>query len=276
MGRRRRVAVVAGTAALLWGVGASFGAGSALAGSLIGGCGGQVQGAPGTPVAISLGPAKLVSVGAVPATGSAVLSAPSAPLVNGPVCSVLATAVETGNAAAAPALKGAEGAGSVVRGAVGAPAQPASEQPASAQQPQQAQQGPAGAPAAGPVLVAPPALQLVGPFLPANFTSGTSKWDALFGSYNYSVYDYSKLFAAHPGLFGKLPSGDLFGYSPGFGIYGAQDSAGAAQDVAAAGRAESLPSQGADRVALPVLVAVLMLAAVTAAVVRSWAHGARA
>jgi len=36
-----------------------------------------------------------------------------------------------------------------------------------------------------------------------------------------------------------------------------------------------LPAQGADRVALPVLAAVLVLSAVTAALVRSWVHGAR-
>jgi len=150
------------------------------------------------------------------------------------------------------------------------PVQPAPALPAPAQSPQQAPADvPAAAPAA-PAPAAPPPAPRLGPFLPADFATGTSRF-AYFGS---EFYDYARLFAARPGQFGQLPSADLFGQSPDFGILRGAESAGAAQDVAAAGRARALPTQGTDRVALPVLVAVLMLAAVTAAVVRSWAHGA--
>ena len=49
----------------------------------------------------------------------------------------------------------------------------------------------------------------------------------------------------------------------------------AANDVAAAGRASALPATGVERVALPILVAVLMLASVAAALLRSWVLGRR-
>jgi hypothetical protein len=111
-----------------------------------------------------------------------------------------------------------------------------------------------------------------GPVLAADFTP---QLGSDFGQITF--YDYSRLFTASPSAFGSVSSPDLFGSSPTFGILGAEDAAGAAgaaQDVAAAGRVLALPTQGADRVALPVLVAVLMLSAVTAALVRSWVHGA--
>lgn len=277
MHKRRRVTVVAGTAALLFGAGASFGAGTAAAAPLIGVCGGSVQGAPGTPVAIQVGPVDLIQVGEVPQSGSATFSVPPPPLVGGPACTVTATAlrpvqeaVEQLQGATAPIVE------RIVPQAP-PPAAPPPEQGPAPAQPQPganggpaAQQGAPGAPAGAPV-----AAQRFGPFLPAGFAADLPRptSDPVLGAAGF--YDYSKLFSATPGLFSTPGSGELFGYSPSFGILGAQDGAGAAQDVAAAGRAQALPTTGSDRVALPVLAAVLMLSAVTAALVRSWVHGAR-
>jgi pyruvate/2-oxoglutarate dehydrogenase complex dihydrolipoamide acyltransferase (E2) component len=264
--------VVTGIAALLFGASASFGAGTAIAAPLIGTCGGEVEGEPGTPVAVRLAGSELVTVGEVPASGSAKLSASKLPLLGGKVCSVTATAVETAAPVTAPVQETLEPVGETVgiapapAPAQSAPAQPAPEQPAPeqsapVQQPDAASDPLAAAPA--------PAAMPFGPFLAADFTP---QLGSDFGQITF--YDYSRLFTAGPSAFGSVSSPDLFGSSPTFGILGAEDAAGAAQDVAAAGRALTLPTQGADRVALPVLAAVLMLSAVTAALVRSWVHGA--
>jgi len=275
---RGRATVVTGIAALLFGASASFGAGTAIAAPLIGTCGGEVRGKPGTPVAVRLAGAELVTVGEVPASGSAKLSASKLPLLGSKVCSVTATAVETAAPVTAPVQETLEPVGETVgiapapAPAQSAPAQPAPEQP---EQPAPVQQPDAASDplAAVPVPAAPvPAAMPFGPFLAADFTP---QLGSDFGQ--VSFYDYSRLFTAGPSAFGSVSSPDLFGSSPTFGILGAEDAAGAAgaaQDVAAAGRAMALPTQGADRVALPVLVAVLMLSAVTAALVRSWVHGA--
>ena len=278
---RGRATVVTGIAALLFGASASFGAGTAIAAPLIGTCGGEVRGQPGTPVAVRLAGAELVTVGEVPASGSAKLSASKLPLLGSKVCSVTATAVETAAPVTAPVQETLEPVGEVV-GVAPAPAQPAPErsapEPSAPEQPAPVQQPDAASDplAAVPVPAAPvPAAMPFGPFLAADFTP---QLGSDFGQVTF--YDYSRLFTAGPSAFGSVSSPDLFGSSPTFGILGAEDAedaagaAGAAQDVAAAGRALALPTQGADRVALPVLVAVLMLSAVTAALVRSWVHGA--
>jgi hypothetical protein len=91
------------------------------------------------------------------------------------------------------------------------------------------------------------------------------------------LYNYAELLVGRPGGFGRLQTGtlasDLLRASGSSFVTGAQDPA--AKDVAAAGQASALPASAAERVALPVLVAVLMLAAVTAAVIRSWVVVAR-
>lgn len=275
---RGRATVVTGIAALLFGASASFGAGTAIAAPLIATCGGEVQGEPGTPVAVRLAGAELVTIGEVPASGSAKLSASKLPLLGGAVCSVTATAVETAAPVTAPVQETLEPVGEAV-GVAPAPAQPAPErsapEPSAPEQPAPVQQPDAASDplAAVPAPAAPtPAAMPFGPFLAADFTP---QLGSDFGQLTF--YDYSRLFTAGPSAFGSVSSPDLFGSSPTFGILGAEDAAGAAgaaQDVAAAGRALTLPTQGADRVALPVLAAVLMLSAVTAALVRSWVHGA--
>ncbi|HYZ38400.1 MAG TPA: hypothetical protein VE673_17070, partial [Pseudonocardiaceae bacterium] len=69
---------------------------------------------------------------------------------------------------------------------------------------------------------------------------------------------------------------DLFGTpSVSNGNSGLGKQSAAANDVAAAGRASALPASGVERVALPIMVAVLMLASVAAALLRSWVLGRR-
>ena len=267
---RGRATVVTGIAALLFGASASFGAGTAIAAPLVGACGGEVRGQPGTPVAVRLGSAELITIGEVPASGSAKLSASKLPL-GGVLCTVTATAIEP----VAPVVAPVQDSVGKVGEAVGVPVGPAPVAPAQPAAPVQQPELDAvsdletAAVAAPAVPAAPPALQPLGPFLPEGFTAQ--------GAYAFapmSSYDYSQLFTASPSAFGSLSSSDLVASSPTFGILGAEEAAGAAQDVAAAGRAQVLPTQGTDRVALPVLAAVLMLSAVTAALVRTWVHGA--
>ncbi|GLZ37440.1 hypothetical protein [Actinokineospora sp. NBRC 105648] len=85
-----------------------------------------------------------------------------------------------------------------------------------------------------------------------------------------AMTDYSSIPFAQAGLFSPSPGvrygGAVPGYSPQFGILGTGDSDG----VQAAGHAEALDPVGGNRVALPVLLAVLVLSGVTAALVRTW------
>jgi hypothetical protein len=82
---------------------------------------------------------------------------------------------------------------------------------------------------------------------------------------------YANLPFAQPGLFSPTPGAQygssVPGYSPQFGILGGD---GQPDGVQAAGHAEALAAPGGDRVALPVLLAVLALSGVTAALVRTW------
>jgi hypothetical protein len=105
----------------------------------------------------------------------------------------------------------------------------------------------------------------------------------MLGTYNSGLprFNYAELLSVgRPGALGKLSAGvltaDLFG-SPSVsnGSSGLGKQSAAANDVAAAGRASALPASGVERIALPILVAVLMLAGVTAAMLRSWALGRR-
>lgn len=94
-------------------------------------------------------------------------------------------------------------------------------------------------------------------------------------------YNYAELLAiGRPGSLGRLSAGmltaDLFGSpsavsnTPALGKQSAKDN-----DIAAAGRATALEASGVERIALPVLVAVLMLASISAALLRSWVLGRR-
>ena len=107
----------------------------------------------------------------------------------------------------------------------------------------------------------------------------------MLGTFNSGLphFNYADLLTiGRPGAggIGKLSAGmltaDLFG-SPTVsnGNSGLGKQSAAANDVAAAGRASALPATGVERVALPILVAVLMLASVAAALLRSWVLGRR-
>lgn len=82
---------------------------------------------------------------------------------------------------------------------------------------------------------------------------------------------YANLPFAQPGLFSPTPGAQygssVPGYSPQFGILGGN---GQPDGVEAAGHAEALAAPSGDKVALPVLLAVLALSGVTAALVRTW------
>ncbi|MGH3903789.1 MAG: hypothetical protein ACRDTE_06320 [Pseudonocardiaceae bacterium] len=162
--------------------------------------------------------------------------------------------------AAAPVL-------GAVEGAVGslpvAPQQPAPGAPATAPAAPAGQSQAAALPQAAPAPVFGPVLPQFSPFSLGRYHS------------SLPLYNYAELLVGRPGAVGRLQSGmlnsDLFGSttSPG-GASGLTAQDPAANDVAAAGRATALPASDADRIALPVLVAVLMLAAVSAALIRSW------
>lgn len=81
---------------------------------------------------------------------------------------------------------------------------------------------------------------------------------------------YGSIPFARPGLFVPSPGvrygGGVSGYTPQFGILGADDEDG----VQAAGHAEALRPPGGNKIALPVLLAVFALSGVTAALVRTW------
>ncbi|MPZ64228.1 MAG: hypothetical protein GEU83_01430 [Pseudonocardiaceae bacterium] len=269
---------MAGTVALMFGASASFGAASAAAATGTE-CGGTVRGEPGESVSVNprsllgTGPSSLMTVGQIPSSGTSTINVTSAlggvlgPLA--PACTLTLEAVEQVTEpvtkAAEPVVEAAEG----VTGPLPGSSEPQPERPAPGSNGPTAE---SNGPAANRPVPAP-APQL-GPFMPANFDVGPMQ-QGVYDFSSLSLYDYGQLFSANAGEFGSLPNSnlfggsDLFGQSPRFGILGS-DRGGAAEDVAAAGRAEALPAQGADRVALPVLVAVLMLAGVTAALVRSW------
>lgn len=266
MSGRARAKVLVG-AAIVFGTSASIGVGTANAvdaprqAALIGICGGSVSGAPGTPVQVSIAGQGLVTIGTVPQSGSAVLQLDGVPVVGGllgatGLCKVTATAVET----VAPVLAPVTDPVSQVAGTTGVSSSKTAATTSAT----------AAAPVPGAVAAPLPA---AGPFVPANFDLSGSPQRGAFNFSGAGLYDYSSLLGG-AAKFGELQYGDLFnGYSPEFGILGAEDDS-AARDVAAAGRAQALDSEGTDRIALPVLVAVLMLSGVTAALLRSWVHGA--
>jgi len=87
----------------------------------------------------------------------------------------------------------------------------------------------------------------------------------------WPMADYGSIPFARPGLFAPSPGirygGAVPGYTPEFGILGT-DKPG--DGVQAAGRAEALTPPEGEKIAFPVLLAVLALSVVTAALVRSW------
>ena len=112
----------------------------------------------------------------------------------------------------------------------------------------------------------------------------TGSGDSLFSNGNLASFGlaesplarYAGIPFASAGLFDPSPGvkygGDVNGYAPGFGVLGQNDTP-APDGVQTAGQAEALgPAAGAlaNGVGLPMLLAVLMLAGVTAALVRTW------
>ncbi|MGH3933813.1 MAG: hypothetical protein ACRDS1_02330, partial [Pseudonocardiaceae bacterium] len=209
----------------------------------------------------------VVYVGQVPSSGSRTLDAtPALRELLGPVaptCLITAEAITPLTAPVEAMISPVVApAGDAVGGMVPALAQPSSpEAPAApppaapADQPQ-----PATVPALSPAGFGP----FYGPMAPG--------FPYALGLYSSGLphYNYAELLAiGRPaGSLGRLSAGmltaDLFGApsvsnSP---IAGKQDPA--QNDIAAAGRASVLEASGVERIALPVLVAVLMLASVSA------------
>jgi len=97
-----------------------------------------------------------------------------------------------------------------------------------------------------------------------------------FGFAESPLARYAGIPFASAGLFDPSPGvkygGAVGGYAPGFGVLGQNQAP--SDGVQTAGQAEALGSPGnalANGVGLPMLLAVLMLAGVTAALVRTWA-----
>lgn len=283
MTRGRAMAVTAGAGVLL-AAGAMFGAGTAAGSAppaprlapdaLVANCGDTVAGMPGQQVGVRLGPILgTVPIGAVPAEGAP-------PSVLSPVTDLLCRVTAVAITPLPPEIRGpveqaGEAAGGILpQGSQPAPEQPGPGQPAPGSPPAQQNPPPQGAP--GPAPGAGPGGPVAGSMPPGFDFSLPSSGLGGFDFGEVPLYDYSQLFAASPGLFGSAPapgvlSGtDLFGYSPEFAPLGEDEAAGPADDVAAAGRASALPAEGTDGVALPVLLAVLMLSGVSAALIRSW------
>jgi hypothetical protein len=209
----------------------------------------------------------VINLGKVPSSGATTFDATSilqdllGPVA--PLCSLTAEALPLPDVLA-PVQQAVAPVVGAVQGVLPAPAVPA---PVAPDTPPPVN---AGAPQGTLVPPAPAALPMYGPMLP-NFTAFS------LGQFHSSLplYNYAELLVGRPGTIGRLQAGmlntNLFGTAASVGGLGApvkQDPA--ANDVAAAGKASALPASSTDRVALPVLVAVLMLAAVSAALIRSW------
>ncbi len=300
MGARARVTTVAGAATLLCAASTFGGALSALAAPsnvsppaaavpaaapapmLVGGCGDTVKGAPGQPVGVRLAGLSVIDVGSVPATGSKTFDAtPALRQQMGPVAPVCMITAEPLAGIADPVTKMFGGAAAPVTGAVGtlpvlgspaAPGAPSARPPAApAEQPQPSA-------ATAPALASPAAGPFFGPNVPSDFPFALGRYNSGLPRYNYA--ELLQIGRPGAGALGRLSTGmltaDLFGTSQvsnGSGSFGKQSAA--ANDVAAAGRATALPASGVERIALPILVAVLMLASVTAALLRGWVLGRR-
>ncbi|SDI58593.1 hypothetical protein SAMN05192558_106406 [Actinokineospora alba] len=105
---------------------------------------------------------------------------------------------------------------------------------------------------------------------------GVPSGGGMFFSPNYNfgrspMADYSNLPFAKAGLFAPSPGvrygGGVPGYSPQFGILGTNNDT---DGVQAAGHADALTPVSGNRIAFPILLAVLALSGVTAALVRTW------
>lgn len=247
---------------------------------LVGTCGDTVRGEAGQRVGVRVARLSVIDVGSVPTSGIRTFDAtPALREVMGPVaptCKIsaepLAPVMGPVEPVIAPALAPLQGAVGQVP-VLGKPAAPAPAAPPAAAPEAQPQAGPAAAPS-----LAAPSGPFFGPMMPSDFAFTLGTFNSGLPRFNYA--ELLTLGRTGPGSLGRLSSGvltaDLFGtpsVSNGSTSLGKQSAA--ANDVAAAGRASALPASGVERIALPILVAVLMLAGVTAALLRSWVLGRR-
>ncbi|MBV9728570.1 MAG: hypothetical protein JO309_04020 [Pseudonocardiales bacterium] len=247
---------------------------------LVGGCGDTVRGAPGQRVGVREAGLSVLDVGAVPSNGSSTFDAtPPLRELMGPLAPVCKITAEPLSPVTAPVDAVIAFAVAPLKGPVGSVPvlTPPSSPGAPSSAPPPAPAAPAGQPQPGaaPALASPVSGPFTGPVMPSDFPFGLGRYNSGLPRYNYA----DLLAIGRPGALGRLSAGmltaDLFGtpqVSNGSG-WGKQSAA--ANDVAAAGRATALPASGVERIALPVLVAVLMLASVTAALLRSWVLGRR-
>lgn len=295
MGTRARVTTVAGAATLLCAASTLGGGLSALAAPsgvltpapthaaaplpmLVGTCGDTVRGEPGQRVGVRVAKLSVIDIGAVPTSGPQTFDAtPALREVMGPVapyCLVtaapLSPVTQPIEAVISPAVAPLQGAVPVL----GKPGAPAPAAPPAAAPAAQSAPGPAAPPMIASTATGP----VFGPMMPSDFAFALGTYNSGLPRFNYA--ELLTLGRPGTGSLGRLSSGvltaDLFGsqaVSNGSGALGKQSAA--ANDVAAAGRASALPASGVERIALPILVAVLMLAGVTAALLRSWVLGRR-
>lgn len=117
--------------------------------------------------------------------------------------------------------------------------------------------------------------------LPAGLGSGGSLFGGAtlldYGLAESPLARYAGIPFASAGLFDPSPGvkygGSVPGYSPTYGVLGQGGDDGTSDDVRTAGHAEALSLPGGtlgNGVGLPMLLAVLMLAGVTAGLVRTW------
>ncbi|MFD7653594.1 hypothetical protein ACFV4N_06400 [Actinosynnema sp. NPDC059797] len=319
------VAVVfaAGTA----GVVASPGTAAAAEPVVVGSCAATVQGAPGTPVALSTGavldpvvnlvravpllgpplaepfkraftalppiPIGSIQAGETVITGGEIANRVNAELnklpLLGPIITTLTGAVRTEltklcgvtakvvNGVAAPVQDGSKAIADASQQAVGGivPPPPGTTPPPAPGGTPPPQTGRPGAnPGTGTPGATPDPQR---PFTPVGGVGGldvplygSNPWSGNFG--RVPLLNYGALPFAVPGQYAPSPGvrygGGVSGYRPGYEL----PSAGDADGVQTAGHAQALPGLGrmGGGVAAPVLLAVLMLACVTGALVRTW------
>jgi hypothetical protein len=248
---------------------------------VVGTCGDTVRGNPGQRVGVRVAHLSVIDVGAVPTGGVRTFDAtPALREMMGPIapnCLIsaepLSPVTQPIEAVIAPAIAPLQGTVGPLP-ALGKPASPAPAAPPAGAPAAQPQPGPAAAPA----LASPASGPFFGPMVPSDFAFTLGTYNSGLPRFNYA--ELLTLGYPGPGSLGRLSTGvltaDLFGtpsVSNGSADLGKQNAA--ANDVAAAGRASALPASNVERIALPILVAVLMLAGVTAALLRSWVLGRR-
>ncbi|MGX7823801.1 hypothetical protein ACTG9Q_01790 [Actinokineospora sp. 24-640] len=257
--------------------------------TLAGGVAGAVRGMGDIPLGVIPNADTTISgttiaAAAVPRIRSAIQGVPLiGPVLGGIVTGVQDTlagacriVVDVVNTAAAPVQEGVEKVGEVAR-KVTEPVPPGPGQPGDPGRPGGNPGGtPGGGGGGGGGTPGPPAgggggggaPPLTNPVVGGVGPGGVPLYNGL-GRVPMDYYGSIPAFA--PGAFSPSPAirygGAVPGYTPEFGILGSEaDSDG----VQAAGYAEAIGPAGGNRVALPVLLAVLILSGVTAALVRTW------